>query len=75
MSDEENKVYFRWFFKSGAENKLYLLEMMWFDEPDYDQSKFLNEMKFSSRSEALTWLLAERERCDKFLRETSTISS
>lgn len=49
--EERNKVYYRLFYRE-FENKVVVACMQWFDEYDYDQSKFITDKKFKDESVA-----------------------
>jgi hypothetical protein len=58
---EDNDVYYKIYKTPRLDDKLTIICMQWFDEYDYDQSRFFNDkdgnlLKFYSEEEAITWL-------------------
>lgn len=49
--EERNEIYYRLFYRE-SENKVVVACMQWFDEYDYDQSKFITDKKFESEEVA-----------------------
>lgn len=49
--EERNKVYYRLLYRE-SENKVVVACMQWFDEFDYDQSKFITDKKFDDETVA-----------------------
>lgn len=47
-----NKVYWRIFLT--RDNKLVPVEMQWFDEMDYDQSRFIDKVEYDTKEAAQT---------------------
>lgn len=49
--EERNAIYYRLYYRE-SENKIVVVCMQWFDEYDYDQSKFISDKKFESEEVA-----------------------
>lgn len=48
--DDTSPVYFRLYWPEGKDPCVVM--MQWFDEPDYDQDRFLSDARFDSEAEA-----------------------
>lgn len=69
---DDNQIYFRLYF--ARDGRLHAVEMQWFDEHDYDQSRFASDLQFASEEAAWQWLAAERARCQDFLKATENVN-
>lgn len=60
--DEDNDVYYRIIRSNKDDTLLTVVEMQWFDESDYDESRFLcvkgtqDRLSFGSEQEAIEFL-------------------
>lgn len=50
-----NSVYYR-VIRSYKDNRPVVACMQWFDEPDYDQSRFLTDEQFETEADAEAWI-------------------
>lgn len=58
----DNEIYYRIYRSSRIKNKLTVVTMQWFDEPDYVNERFFkdkdgNILKFDDEDEAIDWLI------------------
>jgi hypothetical protein len=65
--EDPDGLYYRPLLRPSG--KVAICEMQWFDEMDYDQTKFLTEKKFSTDEQARQWVRDNDQKLIQMLRD------